>query len=550
MAVWQFTKDGDISNGEYIISFQQLVETIERSNSNSINIDSANMGEMLSHNDLVYINQSNGKFYKSLNTGIDNQAQNVIGVYRFAYNKHQIVFNGIINGFVGLIPGKFYYLSDIAGVASAVATNRNVVVGRAVNSTTLLLDITGDIGIQETTAYDTTIVDGESKEGNGLTDPSQTTAVSFSKKTYDGSVPALIMFFEAGGVNSKLDFATEYTGDVFVAIIDDVVYTGAFAENEDYSNPTHLSIAGGAQEPPPEEDPINGMILLTGTASVDEGEVMTHIATVDVAPTGSDLIINLSNGSTITIPVGSDNGSVLSIAPAVDNDVTITTSIVSTSGGSYDSLHTGSTVNTLVRDVEDLVEPDPVNASVLLLATASVNEGETITYTAEVSTAPTSSLVINLSNGSQITIPTNASDGSVQVTAPQVNGDTNITVSITSTSGGSYDTLDITDTASTLIIDAAADPDPTYDTSLTDGQSADGIGLTDPSGTMTISFDAVAYDGSIPAIIEFMSANGETGKIDFAIEYSGNPFSVTIDGVTYSGVFAENEDYNNPTILS
>ena len=89
MAVWQFTKEGDISNGEYIISFQQLVETIERSNSNSINIDSTNMGEMLSHNDLVYINQSNGKFYKSLNTGVANQAQNVIGVYRYKYNKHQ-----------------------------------------------------------------------------------------------------------------------------------------------------------------------------------------------------------------------------------------------------------------------------------------------------------------------------------------------------------------------------------------------------------------------------------------------------------------------------
>jgi len=455
MAVWQFTKEGDISNGEHITPFQQLVETIERTNSNSVDIISNDMGETLVQNDLVYIDQEDGKYYKSFNTGLANQAQNAIGVYRYLYDKHQIVFTGLINGFSNLIPGKFYYLSSTPGVAVAATSVQNVMVGRAINSTTLLLEISGDTNVSLSSGYDTSIVDGETAEGNSLTDPSTTMTLSYAKLAYDASTPAVIMFVRADGIDAKIDYASEYTGAAFTIMMDGVTYVGNFSENENFSTPTILVV----------------------------------------------------DGTTVVEP-----------DPVIE-------------------------------------EPVLVNDTVTLTATTTVVEGGTITYTASVVTTPTSTLTINLSNGKSITIATGATSGSVTDIAPSVSADTNVTVSITGTSGGTYDSLNTTDTATTLVTDTVVvDPvDPvvtTYDTSVTDGVFAEGISLTDPSLTATLSYDAKTFDASVPAVIMFAMAGEVSIKIDYATEYTGRPFAVTIAGATYSGVFAENESYSTPTILN
>jgi hypothetical protein len=446
MAVWQFTKEGDISNGKEVISFEQLVATIERSNSDSINIDSTDMGEALEHNDLVYINQTNGKFYKSFNTGISNQAQNVVGAYRRRFNKHQIVFEGLIDGFTGLLPGKFYYLSDIPGMAAANTTRHNVSVGKAINSTTILLDIRGETNINDVTVYDTVIVDGESKEGNGLTDPSTTMTVSFSRLAYDGTVPANIMFLSAGGVNAKIDYASEYEGKTFRLVIGEAAYVGAFGLNENYNTPTVLELEGVAPTVP---DPVNDTVVLTSTATVDEGGFIVYTANVTTSPT-SQLAINLSNGSTIVIQVGSTTGSITTVAPNVTVDTNVSVGIDGIVGGGYSTLNTDSTTTTLVKNIDVVVVP------------------------------PTGTV---------------------------------------------------------------------YDTVIVNGQSLEGNGLTDPSGTMSLSFDKKAFDGTVPTGIMFFSANGVSAKLDFANEYTGSPLSVVIGGTTVSGVFGTNEDFNNPTIL-
>lgn len=91
---------------------------------------------------------------------------------------------------------------------------------------------------------------------------------------------------------------------------------------------------------------------------------------------------------------------------------------------------------------------------------------------------------------------------------------------------------------------------PDYDTSIVDGETKEGIGLTDPSATITVSFDKVTYDPSIPSEVQFVDVNGATIKLDISSEYIGNSFTATIGNNVYSGVFEVNEDYNNPTVIS
>jgi len=92
------------------------------------------------------------------------------------------------------------------------------------------------------TSFDTTLVDGESKEGNSLVDPSGTGTLAFNKKTYDGSVPALVEFIDINGTTFKIVFASEYTGDTYNFIVGTDTYVSSFAENEDYNNPTVVDI--------------------------------------------------------------------------------------------------------------------------------------------------------------------------------------------------------------------------------------------------------------------------------------------------------------------
>jgi hypothetical protein len=198
--------------------------------------------------------------------------------------------------------------------------------------------------------------------------------------------------------------------------------------------------------------------LSASSASVAEGGSITYTATLSNAVTGSALVINLSNGQQITIPVGASSGSSAPFAvraddPYVQGNQTLTVGVSSTTGGNFEALTTTSTTSTTVSDDSD--------ASVVTLtaSTASVAEGGTITYTATVSNAVTGSpLVITLSNGQQITIPVGQSSGTspafaVRADDAYVQGNQTLTVGITGTTGGNYEALTTTSTASTTVTD-------------------------------------------------------------------------------------------------
>src|SRR5207344_3115550 len=86
----------------------------------------------------------------------------------------------------------------------------------------------------------------------------------------------------------------------------------------------------------------------TNGAAVVEGGSITYTASVGAPVTGSDLVISLSNGQSITIPVGQSAGSAVFAVRADDAYVQGTqtlssVSISGTAGGNFEALSsTGS----------------------------------------------------------------------------------------------------------------------------------------------------------------------------------------------------------------
>ena len=144
-------------------------------------------------------------------------------------------------------------------------------------------------------------------------------------------------------------------------------------------------------------------VTLSATASAAEGGTITYTASVGTNPAHSDVTVTLDNGVTITIQAGATSGFV---TVAADSDVyastpgTQTAAIDSVSGtGGFEALtFSAAAASTTVADVED-------TTTVTLSATASANEGGTITYTASVGANPAhSDVTVELDNGLQITI--------------------------------------------------------------------------------------------------------------------------------------------------
>ncbi|WP_200953005.1 immunoglobulin-like domain-containing protein, partial [Rhizobacter sp. Root29] len=106
-------------------------------------------------------------------------------------------------------------------------------------------------------------------------------------------------------------------------------------------------------------------------------------ASVNNPVTGSPFVVTLSNGQTITIPVGQSSASSAATAVRADDfyaqgNQTVSVGISNTSGGNYEAVTTTSTASTTVTDDGD--------ASVVTLtaSAASVSEGGSIVYTANV----------------------------------------------------------------------------------------------------------------------------------------------------------------------
>ncbi|MBI6976388.1 retention module-containing protein [Pseudomonas lactis] len=207
-------------------------------------------------------------------------------------------------------------------------------------------------------------------------------------------------------------------------------------------------------------------VVLTATTTVGEGGNIVYTASLvdkngaPVTNITNPLTVTLDNGKTITIGVNQSSGSITTVAPndVYKGDQTVTTAIKGVTGGEhFENLVPGTTaVNTTVTDTPGSTDL----TTVTLTAPTAVNEGGQITYTATLSNKAGSDMLVQLDNGSSITIKQGETVGTVTVPAPTddvfIDKSTQ-TVKITGTTGGNFEGVTITPAGATTTINDTID---------------------------------------------------------------------------------------------
>ncbi|WP_155500315.1 immunoglobulin-like domain-containing protein, partial [Pseudomonas monteilii] len=262
-----------------------------------------------------------------------------------------------------------------------------------------------------------------------------------------------------------------------------------------------------------------------------EGGSIVYTATL-TNPAGSEMKITLSNGEVITIGKGLTEGSITVPAPAntvyVDAG-NVSVNVTSTTGGDFEKLDVSPTP--AVTAITDTID----TSTVTLTATPSAVEGGVVTYTASVTSPVTGTpLVITLANGQTITIPVNASSGSVDYVAPNnvYNTNTPLTNSITNVTGGNYEKLETAGNPTTSVTDDPAKLDTTGVSLTATGTVQEGgqitytAKLTNPAGSemkVTLSNGEVITigkgltEGSITVPAPANTVYVDAGKVEATI---------------------------------
>ncbi|MHC8356452.1 retention module-containing protein [Pseudomonas sp. LB3P81] len=204
-------------------------------------------------------------------------------------------------------------------------------------------------------------------------------------------------------------------------------------------------------------DTINtSTVSLTANGTVAEGGTVVYTASVTAPVTGSPVVVTLSNGQTITIPVGSSSGSVNFVAPndALAGGGSLSVKIDDAKGGNYEKLEVnGKSADTSVSDTVDTTK-------VTMTASDYVVEGGTITYTVNLSNAAGTDMTVKLSNGESIVIKAGDKSGFITIPAPTddvYKDGSKITVGIASTDGGNLEKLDVSNTTHTTTVNDTTD---------------------------------------------------------------------------------------------
>ncbi|WLG85082.1 retention module-containing protein [Pseudomonas cucumis] len=274
-------------------------------------------------------------------------------------------------------------------------------------------------------------------------------------------------------------------------------------------------------------------VNLTATSTVAEGGTVVYTASVSAPVTGSPVVVTLSNGQTITIPVGSSSGSVNFVAPndALAGGGSLSVKIDDAKGGNYEKLDVdGKSADTSVTDTQD-------TTNLSLTATGAVDEGGQITYTATLTNAAGTPLTVTLSNGAVITIEAGKTTGSVTVDAPKddVYKDAGtVEATIKDATGGGFENLVTSDTPAVTTVN------DTIDTST--------VSLTATANVAegeTVVYTATVSAPVTGAPVIVTLSNGQsitipvgetTGSVNFVAPNSplagGSSLSVKIDGAT------------------
>ncbi|MGZ7460286.1 immunoglobulin-like domain-containing protein, partial [Pseudomonas sp. Ma2-10] len=300
-------------------------------------------------------------------------------------------------------------------------------------------------------------------------------------------------------------------------------------------------------------------VKLTATDTAAEGGTVVYTASVSAPVTGSPVVVTLSNGQTITIPVGESSGSVNFVAPndALNGHAPLTNSITDVSGGNYENLVADKTpVSTTVTDT-----PDTTTLS--LSATDSVAEGGSIVYTATLTNAAGTPVTVTLSNGAVVTIAAGATTGSVTVAAPadDVYKDAGkVEVTVKDASGGNFENLvtdptpavtDVTDTIDTSTVkltatDTAAEGGTvTYTATIGQPVTGSPVTVTLANG-QTITIDIGKTSGTVNAVAPNDVLNGHTPLTNSITDVSGGNYeNLVADKTPVSTTVTDTPDTTN-----
>ncbi|MDB6141894.1 MAG: lapA [Pseudomonas sp.] len=264
-------------------------------------------------------------------------------------------------------------------------------------------------------------------------------------------------------------------------------------------------------------------VKLFATDNVNEGGTVTYTATVTSPVTGSPVIVTLANGGPITIAVGESSGSVTTTASndALTGHAPLINSISGVSGGNYENLVADpTTVSTNVTDSVDIT-------TLTLSATPSVAEGGQITYTATLSHAAGTAMVVTLSNGTPITIDAGSTSGSVNIVTHADNPYLDagkVQAAITTTTGGDFENLVTNKTAvSTSVTDTV---DITNLTLNATPSVAEGGQITYTATLTNLAGTAMTVTLSNGAVVH-IDAGKNSGSVNFTI-----PNDVYLDAST------------------
>ena len=275
-------------------------------------------------------------------------------------------------------------------------------------------------------------------------------------------------------------------------------------------------------EPAPEPVSITATLSASGEVSEDQGQI-TYTVNLSQA-TDQQLTVVLANGETITVAVGSDNGSTTVEVNRDDvfmeqDNISNSISQIQTSDNTTVSFSNQSVAFDPQLQATSVVTDDSDTVTASLTATGSVSEGGgQISYTVSLAggpgnIAPTSDLVFELANGQSITIEAGNTSGSITLPVSAAADDVylgggSLTTQLTGsvTGGAQYENLNVnTDIVNTTLTDdgdvttvtleAPAPVDETA-TSLTFTAKVDNA----PQGDLTLSIDVdgTAYSVTIP----------------------------------------------------
>ena len=304
------------------------------------------------------------------------------------------------------------------------------------------------------------------------------------------------------------------------------VTPGSGAETTGITTTSPDTIGGVLGETPPPTG-YSGVVTLTATEWISEnGGPITYTATVDNAPQGSDLVLTLNNGATITIHVGETAGSV-DYTPAPDPDVykdlgNVPGDIVGYEGGGYTELTLADTVNTEVRDFND--------TTTVTITASDVNENaDGVTFNIQLSNVPEagSPATVSVLVGETTHVVPIAADGSgslfIATADPDVYNDSQtVTATVTAINGGNFEATDVTGASFTADVTDLNAIDTTTVTITASDVNENAAGVT-----FNIQLSNVPETGS-PATVSVLVGT-TTHVVPIAADGSGTLFIATSD---------------------